>query len=111
MLSNAPIDICRLFLLRSLPVADPESPARVLLAGELTEFLQEVRDNLPGTIADVDTEFLHDVRVAVRRTRSVLKLGRSAFPAHVREVWEPQFKWLGELSTPVRDLDVPAGPA
>jgi CHAD domain-containing protein len=87
-------------------VADPGSPARVLLAAELTDFLQEVRDNLPGTIGDVDTEFLHDVRVAVRRTRSLVKLGRPALPAHVREVWEPQFKWLGDLTTPVRDLDV-----
>src|SRR4051794_33802358 len=87
-------------------VADPGSPARALLAAELTAFLQEVRDNLPGTIGDVDTEFLHDVRVAVRRTRSLLKLGRPALPAHVREVWEPQFKWLGDLTTPVRDLDV-----
>ena len=77
-----------------------------LLAAELTDFLQEVRDNLPGTIGDVDTEFLHDVRVAVRRTRSLLKLGRPALPAHVREAWEPQFKWLGDLTTPVRDLDV-----
>ena len=87
-------------------VADPESPARALLAAELTEFLQEVRDNLPGTIADIDTEFLHDVRVAVRRTRSLVKLGRPALPAHIREAWEPQFKWLGDLTTPVRDLDV-----
>jgi CHAD domain len=69
-------------------------------------FLQEVRDNLPGTIGDVDTEFLHDVRVAVRRTRSLLKLGRPALPAQVREAWELQFKWLGDLTTPVRDLDV-----
>ena len=87
-------------------MVDPESPARALLAAELTDFLQEVRDNLPGTIGDVDTEFLHDVRVAVRRTRSLLKLGRPALPAHVREAWEPQFKWLGDLTTPVRDLDV-----
>ena len=87
-------------------VADPESPARALLAAELGDFLQEVRDNLPGAIGDVDTEFLHDVRVAVRRTRSLLKLGRPALPGHVREVWEPQFKWLGDLTTPVRDLDV-----
>ena len=87
-------------------VADPESPARELLAAELTDFLQQVRDNLPGTIADVDTEFLHDLRVAVRRTRSLVKLGRAALPAHIREVWEPQFKWLGDLTTPVRDLDV-----
>jgi CHAD domain-containing protein len=90
----------------SLPVADPESPACALLAAELTGFLQEVRDNLPGTIADIDTEFLHDVRVAVRRTRSLLKLGRPALPPHVREAWEPQFKWLGDVTTPVRDLDV-----
>jgi len=90
----------------SRSATDPTSPARVLLAAELAEFLQEVRDNLPGTIADVDTEFLHDVRVAVRRTRSLLKLGRPALPPHIRQTWEPQFKWLGDLTTPVRDLDV-----
>jgi len=33
-------------------------------------------------------------------------LGRPALPAHVRKAWEPQFKWLGDLTTPVRDLDV-----
>jgi CHAD domain-containing protein len=36
----------------------------------------------------------------------MLKLGRPALPAYVREVWEPRFKWLGDLTTPVRDLDV-----
>ena len=82
----------------SSSVADPESPARAPLAAELTDFLQEMRDNLPGTIADVDTEFLHDVRVSIRRTRSLLKLGRPALPAHVRKAWEPQFKWLGDLT-------------
>ena len=35
-----------------------------------------MNENLPGLLADVDTEFLHDFRVAVRRTRSTLKLGR-----------------------------------
>jgi CHAD domain-containing protein len=54
----------------------------------------------------VDTEFLHDFRVAVRRTRSVLKLGRPALPEVMRTGWEPTFKWLGDLTTPVRDLDV-----
>ena len=29
-----------------------------------------IEDNLPGTLADVDSEFLHDLRVAVRRTRA-----------------------------------------
>jgi CHAD domain-containing protein len=87
-------------------VVDPGAPARALLAAELTHFLDKLRDNLPGTIADIDTEFLHDVRVAVRQTRSLLKLGRPALPAYVRAVWEPRFKWLGDLTTTVRDLDV-----
>jgi len=87
-------------------MADPESPARGLLAAELTDFLHAVRDNLPGTIADIDTEFLHDVRVAVRRTRSLVKLGRPVLPTNFRQMWEPQFKWLGDVTTPVRDLDV-----
>ena len=63
---------------------------------------QHARDNLPGTIADIDTEFLHDLRVAVRRTRSTLKLGRPALPAATcASRWEPRFKWLGDLTTPV----------
>jgi CHAD domain-containing protein len=90
----------------SRPPADPDQPARTLLAAELTVLLDELRASLPGTIADIDTEFLHDVRVAIRRTRSLLKLGRPALPAHVREVWEPRFRWLGDVTTPVRDLDV-----
>jgi CHAD domain-containing protein len=36
----------------------------------------------------------------------LLKLGRQALPANIREVWEPRFKWLGDLTSPVRDLDV-----
>ncbi|WP_328473586.1 CHAD domain-containing protein [Actinoplanes sp. NBC_00393] len=88
------------------PAADPKAPARTLLAAELTRFLETLRENLPGTIADIDTEFLHDVRVAIRRTRSLLKAGRPALPAHFPQVWEPQFKWLGDVTTPVRDLDV-----
>ncbi len=85
---------------------DPASPGRVLLATELLEFLAAIRVNLPGTVDDVDTEFLHDLRVAVRRTRSVLKLGREVLPEQWRTRWEPEFKWLGDLTTPVRDLDV-----
>ena len=39
-----------------------------------------VEANLPGTLADLDTEFLHDLRVAVRRSRSVLRELKGAFP-------------------------------
>src|SRR4029453_3284879 len=48
----------------------------------------------------ISFEFLHDVRVAVRRTRSLLKLGRPALPGHLQEVWEPQFKGLRAVTRP-----------
>jgi CHAD domain-containing protein len=85
---------------------DRSAPANVLLAKALGEFLATMRENLPGLLDDVDTEFLHDFRVAVRRTRSTLKLGRPALPEEMRSRWEPAFKWLGDMTTPVRDLDV-----
>ncbi|HEY5250008.1 MAG TPA: CHAD domain-containing protein, partial [Dermatophilaceae bacterium] len=85
---------------------DRAVPAEELLAGALSVFLRAMRDNLPGLLDDVDTEFLHDFRVAVRRTRATLKLGRPALPEVMRSRWEPAFKTLGDLTTPVRDLDV-----
>ncbi len=90
------------------PVFSPhrEAPARVHLAAVLSDFLAAMRNNLPGLLEDVDSEFLHDFRVAVRRTRSTLKLGRPSLPDAMRLRWEPEFKLLGDMTTPLRDLDV-----
>jgi len=85
---------------------DRDAPATALLASALSDFLAAMRENLPGLLDDVDTEFLHDFRVAVRRTRATLKLGRPVLPEVMRTRWEPAFKALGDLTTPVRDLDV-----
>ena len=61
---------------------------------------------MPGTLRDIDTEFLHDLRVAVRRTRSALKLAGTCCPPAWRPAFAGEFKWLGDLTTPTRDLDV-----
>jgi CHAD domain-containing protein len=53
----------------------------------------------------VDTEFLHDLRVAVRRTRSALKLAGDALPRGLADEFAGEFRWLGDLTTPMRDLD------
>ena len=90
---------------RQVPI-DRSAPATALLVAEWSAYLAAMRANLPGVLDDVDTEFLHDFRVAVRRTRSTLKLGRPALPEDVTDRWEPALKWLGDLTTPVRDLDV-----
>jgi len=63
-------------------------------------------DNLEGTRADTDSEFLHDFRVAVRRTRSVLQEGVDVLAPDARDRWRGEFKWLGDITTPTRDADV-----
>ena len=81
-------------------------PAAHALAAILGRLFEVALANRDGTIADIDTEFLHDLRVSVRRTRSVLKIARSALPPSLTERYRPEFKWLGDLTTPTRDLDV-----
>jgi len=44
--------------------------------------------------------------VSVRRTRTALKLGASLLPDGLAAEYRPEFKWLGDLTTPTRDLDV-----
>ena len=81
-------------------------PAPAALATVLTALLDTLEANVSGTIRDIDTEFLHDLRIAVRRTRSALKLAGSVFPDRLDRRFRPEFGWLGALTTPTRDLDV-----
>jgi CHAD domain-containing protein len=62
--------------------------------------------NEPGLRARLDTEFLHDFRVAVRRTRSLLGQIRRVFPEDAVERFSTEFSWLGRLTGPPRDMDV-----
>ncbi len=84
----------------------PGMPAARALSQILTTLLDAMEANLPGTLKDIDTEFLHDLRVAVRWTRSALKLCGDALPGGLASQYGPEFRWLGDLTTPTRDLDV-----
>jgi CHAD domain-containing protein len=68
--------------------------------------LDAAQRNLPGVVAGTDTEFLHDLRVAVRRGRSALKVTAGALPVDQADAAGVALKWLGDLTTPTRDLDV-----
>src|SRR5689334_13823771 len=46
----------------------------------LQRLLSTIEVNLPGTLADVDSEFLHDLRVSVRRTRALQRELRRVSP-------------------------------
>lgn len=82
-------------------VSADEGARRIHLAllGTLVANERGVRDQ-------VDTEFLHDFRVAVRRTRSLLTQIRRVFPPAIVEHFAAEFSWLGRLTGPPRDMDV-----
>jgi CHAD domain-containing protein len=87
-------------------------PAPAAIAVVLLDLLDTLEANVDGTVKDLDTEFLHDLRVSVRRTRSALKLldnvlmkGEGVVGGDLTQA-KAEFKWLGDVTTPVRDLDV-----
>jgi CHAD domain-containing protein len=83
-----------------------DMPAPVAVATVLLNLLGTLDRNVDGVLRDIDTEFLHDLRVAVRRTRAGIKLLGDVLPADLVPHHRDEFKWLGDLTTPVRDLDV-----
>lgn len=70
-----------------------------------THLLKAMDTNLPGVLSDIDSEFLHDFRIAVRRTRSLMSQMKKRLPEKL-VVFQDEFKWLGSITGPVRDIDV-----
>ncbi len=64
-------------------------PAPVAVARLLLRLLDTLELNVPGVLRDIDTEFLHDLRVAVRRTRSAIKLLGEVLPADLAGTTRP----------------------
>ena len=64
------------------------------------------REHLPGVQRDIDTEFVHQARVATRRMRSALRLFHGAVSEGTAVYLEEELKWLGNQFGAVRDLDV-----
>lgn len=72
----------------------------------LRDLLATLERNISGTRADLDSEFLHDLRVATRRTRSALSQIKQVLPEDLVADFKQRFAWLGQVTGPVRDLDV-----
>ncbi len=72
----------------------------------LRRLLTTMQDNEEGTREAIDSEFLHDFRVAVRRTRSALSQIKDVLPEAILKRFKTEFAWLGQITGPTRDLDV-----
>jgi len=78
-----------------------EAVAKMLDAG-----FTVMQQNVPGIVADHDTEFLHDFRTAARRTRTVISDVSAVIEPQTRQHWRERFRELSRRSSELRDLDV-----
>lgn len=82
------------------------APARQSLCTIVQAFLQVTRQNEPGLIDDLDTEFLHQWRVSLRKVRSVLTLFKGVVAAEILDQLKLDFKEIMQDTNMMRDRDV-----
>lgn len=83
-----------------------DMPAHCAVAVMLDRFDAAMTELEPWLHDPPDTEFLHDYRVALRRSRSVLKLARGILDPADLEHWRPRLRDLQQRTGPLRDIDV-----
>ncbi len=76
------------------------------LAAIMRNCLRQVEANADGLRADDDPEWVHQMRVGVRRLRSCLALARRHVPPAALGLLEDDLRWLAGALGPARDLDV-----
>jgi CHAD domain-containing protein len=101
----------KLFRALSLPFQSIEKPDRHAsivdhLRYGLMQQLQNLKQCDPGVRLCGDLEYVHRMRVAARRMRTILLAVRKIVSAEWVEPLLSGLKWLGEVTAHVRDLDV-----
>ena len=84
----------------------PDTPAFDAASAIVAAHLPVVRVNEPGIIADHDSEFLHDYRVALRKIRSVVSLFTGVYSPGQAADLKARFSALMSVTGRLRDLDV-----
>jgi hypothetical protein len=85
---------------------DPSQRADEAVKGIHLHLLNTMESNIPGAKADLDSEFLHDLRVAVRRARSALTQIKGIFMDEDVERFSSRLAWVGKITGQTRDMDV-----
>ncbi|MEO1335290.1 MAG: CHAD domain-containing protein, partial [Myxococcota bacterium] len=83
-----------------------QTPARKAVGEMLATMVTLARETEAGTVEDIDTEFLHDYRVLIRKARSVLSLTRGVLSAEATASLKTQLSALGRRTNALRDFDV-----
>lgn len=72
----------------------------------ISAYLPIARMNEAGIIEDIDIEFLHDYRIALRKIRSVLSLFAGVYSEKTTDTLKRRFSKLMAPTGDLRDLDV-----
>lgn len=72
----------------------------------LKHLLNLIEKNIKGIKFQIDTEFLHDFRVAVRRTRTALSLLKGVFKEESAVPFNKAFAEITNRTNRARDLDI-----
>ncbi|WP_143167937.1 CHAD domain-containing protein [Jatrophihabitans endophyticus] len=85
---------------------EPTAPAVRVVAAALLADVAVVDGTREGAIADHDTEFLHDLRSAVRATRALLAVAGHLLHGRSAVRVERDLAWLEEMTAPLRAVDI-----
>jgi CHAD domain-containing protein len=72
----------------------------------LRRLLSVIIENREGAITGQDPEHLHQLRIAVRRSRTVQRQLAGVFPPVSLPGFRAEFRWLQRATSEARDLDV-----
>ncbi len=87
-------------------VLSKDATAAEAMATVVRSCLRQVEANADGVRVGDDPEWVHQMRVGVRRLRSALALLRRAVPPDTLQPLESELRWLASVLGRVRDLDV-----
>ena len=80
--------------------------AEIAVTRMAQEMVQLARDQEQGIIDDIDTEFIHQYRVNIRKTRSLISLFKKTLSAQRFQFLKSELKKIGSQTNELRDLDV-----
>ena len=101
----ADVDLAGFKAAATVPL-EPDMAALDGIRAVLANLEVAIAANWQGAIDQTDTKFLHDLRIALRRTRTVIAASESVVPAEVLGPAREGFAWLAGATGAARDLDV-----
>lgn len=82
----------------------PETATAKVVTDMILAMFSVVDANIPGILDDIDTEYLHDFRISLRKIRSLLSLIKNIYPEQ-RDL-KKDFSGIASNTNHLRDLDV-----